>query len=312
MKESCYVYMLNREKRNMLIANTVLLLMAFCWGVGTPVTADVVRNLTPIWGSALRMDIAALAIIFIFHRRIRLAERIEWKYGSILGLLVSTIYIMAAFALVYSTASKQSFIIGGSVLMVPFLAWAVSGRRPHSLIFAGAALSTAGLMIMGFSSGMRFNFGDLISFVMCALFAVQVITIEHMVKDADATTLAAIHIVFIGVITTAAAFVFEGVPDFASISLFIWCELIFLGLVNTVICFFIQIHAQKYTSASHTAIILSMESLFGYLVAVLSGQDPFFIQGAIGGALVIAGVLLSEMEIFVKKNRVQPTAHTGG
>ena len=294
----------------MLIANAVLLLMAFCWGVGTPVTADVVRNVTPIWGSALRMSTAAAAILIMFHGRLRNATRIEWKYGTILGFLVSTIYIMAAFGLLYSTASKQSFIIGGSVLMVPFLAWAVSSKRPHSLIFAGAALSTAGLMIMGFSSDMRFNIGDLISFIMCALFAVQVIAIEHMVKSADATTLASIYIVLMGIITTAAAFIFEGVPDLASISLFIWGEIIFLGLVNTVICFFIQMHAQKYTSASHTAIILSMESLFGYLVAVLSGQDQFFIQGAIGGALVITGVLLSEMEIFVKKSHKHPAAGT--
>ena len=64
---------------------------------------------------------------------------------------------------------------------------------------------------------------------------------------------------------------------------------------------------------SHAAIILSMESLFGYLVAVLSGQDPFFVRGAVGGALVICGVLLSEAEIFIKKDTLYKEVwNTGG
>ena len=81
--------------------------------------------------------------------------------------------------------------------------------------------------------------------------------------------------------------------------------LVFLGIFNTVLCFVMQTRAQKNTSASHAAIILSLESLFGYMISVLSGQDPFVLQGAIGGLVIFFGVLTSEMEIFLKKSTVR-------
>lgn len=293
------------EKRRALTADATLVAVAFIWGLGIPLSADLIRAMTPIWGSAVRMGLAGMVILAIHPKKALRASRIEWKYGVMLAVLVSLIYTLMGFALIYSTASKQAFIIGTSVLMVPFMAWGVSRVRPHGLVFLGAAMATVGMLVMGFSPGMLFNYGDFLNILMCILYASMVIVIEYMVKRAEPTTLVVIQLPLVGVMMAATALLFEGPIDLFSLSLKLWAEIVFLGIFNTVLCFVMQTRAQKSTSASHAAIILSLESLFGYMISVLSGQDPFVLQGAIGGLVIFFGVLTSEMEIFLKKSTVR-------
>ncbi len=295
------LHKLGTDKRKILVADATLLLVAFLWGTGVPLTADLVRTLTPIWGSAIRMSVAGIALLALYPAKVRNATRLDVKNGLILAALVSTIYTLVGFALIYSTASKQSFIMGSSVLMVPFLVWLVNHKRPQTCVFIGATLATGGLLVMGFAPGMRFNFGDALNLLMCFLGAWHVIFIERMVRHTDPTTLVALQIPLMGVIMTIAALIFEPTPDFANMSMVTWGEIVFTGLVTTVVAFTLQARAQKNTSASHAAIILAMESVFGYLISVLSGQDPFILQGALGGTLIMIGVLTSEAETILAK-----------
>lgn len=294
---------INSEKRKILAADATLLLVALLWGAGAPITADLVRTLSPIWGCATRMFVAGLAILLLFPSNVRSASREDFKNSLVLAVLVSSIYTLVGFALFYSTASKQSFIVGASVLLVPFFVWLVYGKKPNASMLLGAALATGGMLIMGFAPGMRFNFGDFLNLIICFLSAWHVIFIERMVRRTNPITLVALQIPLMGVIMTVIALIFEPTPNFAELQLVTWGEILFAGLFTTVAAFMLQARAQKNTSASHAAIILSMESVFGYSISVLSGQDPFIVQGAIGGALILAGVLTSEAETIFPKHR---------
>jgi drug/metabolite transporter (DMT)-like permease len=59
--------------------------------------------------------------------------------------------------------------------------------------------------------------------------------------------------------------------------------------------------AQRHAPETHAAILLAMESPFGYIVSILMGLDTWSLQFAGGGALILAGVFLSEWETYRKK-----------
>jgi drug/metabolite transporter (DMT)-like permease len=293
---------LGADARRIFIADAALLFCAFIWGLGIPLSADIVRTLSPLWGSALRMSAAGAAVVLIFPGKLLRSTRKDWKYGILMASILTGTFLLMGFALVYSTASKQSFIVGASTFLVPMLSWAATRRRPHGLVFAGAGFATAGLMIMGFTPGMLFNFGDALNVLMCFFYAAQIICTAIAVKDAgDPRALVAIQLPLVGASLILIALIFEGPPNLAAISAATWGEIAFAGLVNTVLCLLLQSIAQKSTSAAHAGIILSLESFFGYLVSVLSGQDPFIVQGALGGALILSGVLLSELETLLSR-----------
>ncbi|MBP8785272.1 MAG: DMT family transporter [Synergistaceae bacterium] len=291
-------------KNKRMIADGTLLLVAFIWGAGIPMSAHLARVISPLWAVSLRMGFAGIALFLLYPRKVVTSTKGIWMGSLWLALIISAVFALMTFGLKLSTASKQAFLIGNSVIIVPFLVWAVYRKRPQTCVFLGAALSTFGLLVMGFTPGMTFNFGDFLSAVMVFIAAGQILVISHYAKKMDTKTLVANHIILAGVILTLAAFLFEPIPDFASFSGFIWFEILTVSLLNTVLCFLLQFRAQRHTSEAHAAVILSTESLFGYFVAVFSGQDPFHLQGAVGGLFIFIGVLMAEADILIKKRDI--------
>jgi len=286
--------------RHVFVADMLLVFVAFIWGAGIPITALLSREITPLWAVALRMLFASFFLIVMFPRKIFSSSKRDWAISSILTAVLAGTFLSMTFALVYSTASKQAFIGGLNVIMVPIFVWMIYKIKPSKWVLVGAVLTTAGLLVMGFTPGMEFNFGDFLSFIMAVFYAIQVLAAGFAAKRVDSFRLVGLHIIMLAVFMTVMALIFEPLPDIACFSKKIWAALLCVSLCNTVLCFIIQFKAQRVTSESHVAVIFSLEGLFGYMVAVLCGQDPFYLQGAIGGVLIIAGMLVTEAENFIK------------
>ncbi|MEG1603762.1 MAG: DMT family transporter [Cloacibacillus sp.] len=289
--------------RKVLIADITLVLVAFIWGAGIPLSAVLARGITPLWAVALRMLFASVFLMILFPKKILTATARDWKISLIQTLILTGVFISLTFGLTYSTASKQSFIGGLNVIMVPLMVWGLYKVRPSGWIFVGASVTTAGLLIMGFTPGMEFNFGDFLSFIMAIFYAIQVLGAEYCSRRVEPIRLVALHIILLAVILTVIALIFEPIPDPAQFSMKIWGSLLCVALLNTVLCFILQFKAQRVTNASHVAVIFSLEGLFGYILAVASGQDPFHLQGALGGVLIIAGMLITELEGIIQPKK---------
>lgn len=292
--------------KQILTADILLVAVAFIWGAGVPMSALLARSITPLWAVALRMLFSAFFLILMFPKKIITSTRRDWAISSVLTAVLTGVFISLTFGLVYSTASKQAFIGGLNVILVPLFMWAVYKTIPSRWIFAGAAVTTAGLLVMGFTPGMEFNFGDFLSFIMAIFYAFQVLAAGFGARRVEPYRLVALHIIMLAAVMTFIALIFEPIPDVSTFSPKIWATLLFVSLGNTILCFIIQFKAQRITHESHVAVIFSLEGLFGYLVAVMSGQDPFHLQGAFGGLLIIAGMLLTETEILVKYKKKSP------
>ena len=289
--------------KEILMADMLLVAVAFIWGAGIPMSALLAREITPLWAVALRMILSSFFLMLMFPQKIITATRRDWAISSALTAVLTGTFVSLTYGLVYSTASKQGFIGGLNVILVPLFMWAIYKTKPSGWIFAGAGVTTAGLLVMGFTPGMEFNFGDFLSFIMAIFYAFQVLATGFGVRRVEPLRLVTLHIILLAAVMTLLALIFEPLPDLHSFSTSIWATLLFVSVGNTVLCFIIQFKAQKITSESHVAVIFSLEGLFGYLVAVLSGQDPFHLQGAVGGILVIAGMLVTESEIFIKRRK---------
>ena len=292
--------MQNYTRGQVFMADMLLVFVAFIWGAGIPITALLTREITPLWSVSLRMLIASFFLIIMFTRKIIYSSKRDWAISSILTVVLAGTFISMTFALVYSTASKQAFIGGLNVIMVPVFVWIAYKIKPNKWVLAGAILTTAGLLVMAFTPGMEFNFGDFLSFIMAVFYALQVLAAGFAAKRVDSFRLVGLHIIMLAVFMTIMALIFEPLPDISSFPPKIWAALLCVSLCNTVLCFIIQFKAQRITSESHVAVIFSLEGLFGYVVAVLCGQDPFYLQGALGGLLIIAGMLITEAENFIK------------
>lgn len=59
--------------------------------------------------------------------------------------------------------------------------------------------------------------------------------------------------------------------------------------------------AQKHVDETKSAIILSMEAVFGTLFSIILLGEKLTIKIIIGGIMILSAVLMSELQIFKEK-----------
>ena len=288
-----------------LVADGAMVLIALVWGGGYPVTDYLLQHLSPLWVLAFRFSISSVLLTLLFHRRLARLERNDLFGGALVGLLVALLFLCHVWGLKLSTPGKQAFIAGTNVVIVPFLFALIYRRLPSSWARAGATATTAGLLVMAFSPGMRFNAGDALSAAMAFLIALHFIAIGFFSRRMDPLALTVIQIDVACVILVLSALVMEPFPGLR-LAPPLWGAILFVSLGATVLAFLVQTVAQRYTPETHAAILLALESPFGFLLAILMGRDSWNVQFALGGLLVMAGVILAEWESLVSPGPLRP------
>lgn len=283
-----------------LLSDMALLGCSVVWGAGFPFGADLLRELSPLWMVAIRLSIAAVLMAAIFRKRLFSVSRVDLLCCLFLAGVDAVTFIFMTFGLKFSTAGKQAFISGTSVVMVPLIL-AVSTRKwPSFLSLAAALVTSAGLMVMAFTPGMSFNFGDLMNLLMAFSTALAIILIGAFSRRMDPFALAAEFTIFTAFFLVALAFLFEPFPHLTALSAKAWKEMAVVSVGGTVLACAIQCIAQKYSPETHAAILISLQSPFGYLFSILMGMEVFRLQIALGGLLTLLGVFLIESGYFIR------------
>ena len=87
-------------------------------------------------------------------------------------------------------------------------------------------------------------------------------------------------------------------------------SLLYLGVFATAVALLLQNIGQKYTPPEPTAIILTLESVFGTALSMLFGDEALTPRVALGFVLIFASVIVSEtkLDFLKKKEVVEPDA----
>ena len=93
-------------------------------------------------------------------------------------------------------------------------------------------------------------------------------------------------------LAVSAAAIFEPFPE--NIPLRAWLALIHTGTVGFALTLVIQTVAQKYTNATHVAILLSTSGVFGSVAGVMFIGEPMTFRIFIASAMILAGVMIVE------------------
>jgi drug/metabolite transporter (DMT)-like permease len=290
---------LTATRTRILLADVAMLCVAVLWGVGYPVSDALLDRIGPLWLLALRFSATSVMLLVLFGSRLKRLDRRQFTQASGVGLVLAVTYLLHIYGLVYTTGGKQAFIVGTNVVMVPFLMALLYRKWPPWMATAAAVVTTAGLLVMAFSPNMNLNFGDALSMVLALLVAIQVIVVGYCARRMDPIALASVQMLVTCALLLPLALVLEPFPT-PQVLISSWKGILFLAAGPTVFAFVVQSMAQKHAPETHAAILLAMESPFGYLVSISMGLDTWSLQFAAGGVLILGGVFLAEWETFRK------------
>ena len=292
----------NKNEKLKMASSVTLAIVALVWGTTFAVLKDTLSIVQPFSLMMFRFGFSALLLFVTYIGKIKKAKMKDIKNGSIIGIFMFLAFYFMIISIKNTTASKVSFIIGAYVLIVPFLAWIINKKRPDKYAVIGAFLATVGLGFLTIEKGVAFNIWDMVAGCCSFFFAAHMIAIEKYGRDSDP-----ILITVIQFIVTAGIFIilvgyFEGY-DFSILPKIKW-TLGYLVVISTVISFAIQTIAQRYISSTSTALILTLQSVFGAIFAVWYLNERMTFQMGIGCMLVFVAIVTQETkwEFLTKKN----------
>ncbi|WP_077369048.1 DMT family transporter [Anaerosalibacter sp. Marseille-P3206] len=285
---------------NSLRADLSLLLVAIIWGSGFVATKSGLDHITPLYMLVFRFGISTILLGLVFRKRIKKTTIGDFKAGIVIGIFLFLGFSVQTFALQFTTASKQAFITGTNVVMVPFLYWAVSKKKPDNYDVLGAILCFTGIGILSVESGFKIGFGDSLTLLCAVFYAAHIVAIGYYAQEHDPIILAFFQIMWTFILSCIFAPIFEPMPTVITKEMAI--PIVYLAVFSTTVAFLLQNLAQKHTSSTKTAIILSMESVFGSLFSFIVLKEPFTIKFLIGCIAILLSIITTETKwSFLKK-----------
>jgi len=295
--------MKNTDKKKSILADMSLLLVAIMWGGGFIAVKGALDSITPFYMMAMRFSISVFIMLIIFWKKAKLITKHEIKVGTIVGLLLFLGFAAQTIGMKYTTAGKNAFLTGTNVVIVPFLYWAISKRKPDSYSLISAFLCFIGIGMLTLDGGIHIGLGDSLTLLCAVFFAGHIVSVGFFTEKVDAISLVIIQLGAAAVFSIIAAFIYEPKPQLLNSDAMF--AIGYLAIFSTMIAFIIQNVAQKYTTSTHAAIILCLESVFGSILSVVVLNEIFTSKMIIGCLTIFIAIITTETKWdFLKKKKV--------
>jgi len=282
--------------RREILADAILVLTAFIWGTGFVVMKNTVDSVPPAAIIAIRYTIAAALTALMFRRHLKGLNLQDVKRGALVGALLSGAYIVQTIGLSMTTAGKNAFLTTVYVLLVPFGCSVIFKDKLSRRNFIAAGMMLAGigcLSLDGESGGL--NLGDLLTLLCGVLFAAHIMAVERCQRKTNTYALIVLQFAFSAVFAFGYSLLFErGMP--MEIQMSTVGGLLYLAVFSTTIAMSLQNIGQSMAPASHAAILLSLESVFGALASWLLLDERLTGMMVLGFAVIFAALVVNSLK----------------
>ena len=278
------------------MADALLVLTAFIWGTGFVVMKNTVDTVPPGAIIAIRYAIATVLTAMMFKRHLKGLTREDVRRGALVGALLCGAYIVQTIGLSMTTAGKNAFLTTVYVLLVPFGCYLVFRQKLNKTNFIAAAMMLAGigcLSLDGESGGL--NLGDLLTLCSGVLFAAHIMAVDRCQEKTNTYALIVLQFAFSAAFACVYSLIFErGMPF--SMNMGTVGGLLYLSVFSTTVAMSLQNIGQSMAPASHAAILLSLESVFGALASWLLLGETLTSTMLLGFAVIFSALVINSVK----------------
>ena len=281
----------------------MLLLTAIIWGSAFVAQRDGMAYIGPFTFQAVRSFLGSLFLlpIIFFSNRLKKKnhtyKKTDTKSFIIGGLLCGTALTVAAcfqqVGILYTTVGKAGFLTALYVIMVPIVS--IFFRKKVSPVIWGCVLlAVIGLYLLCMTESLKLSLGDSLVLICAVCFTAHIMIIDHFVLKVDGVKLACLQFFVSGILSCILMFVFEK-PDINAI-LSAWLPIAYAGILSSGVAYTLQIVAQKYTQPTMASLIMSLESVFAVLTAmILPPHEMLTLREALGCVIMFIAIVLAQL-----------------
>jgi len=285
------------------LAKPMLLAAAVIWGSSFFMMKDIVNVIPPLFLLALRFTIGAVLLSLVCWKKWgEFTPDYLWR-GAIVGGFLCAAYSVQTFGIQYTTPSNNAFLTAVYCVLVPFLYWAVMGKRPDRYNILAAVLCVAGVGLVSITGDFTIGLGDFLTLLGAVFYAAHIIAVEKTAQGKDIYLITILQFAFAALYCWVMGFLFQMPPALSVFTPGVLVQLAYLGVMCTTVALCFQNVGQIWSDSASASILLSLESVFGVLFSVIFYHDPVTPRLLLGFALIFVAVVCSETKFsFLHKN----------
>jgi drug/metabolite transporter (DMT)-like permease len=216
------------------------------------------------------------------------------RWASIAGILLVGASVCQQAGMEYTTAGNAGFLTGLYVVLVPFVMLLGWRQRVGWQSWAGAAIATAGVFLLGVDDHFRIHPGDGLELCGAVLWALHVVIVGRAVRQLDVFLFSVGQYFVAGALGLLIGLVLErqtlpGLSD-------CWWAVVYVGVLSVAGGYTLQALGQKHAPAADAAIILSMEAVFAALFGYLFLNELLSSRQLLGCVLILAAIAVVQFK----------------
>ena len=272
-----------------------LLTAALIWGSSFIIMKDTLDHIPVFQLLAIRFTLGGLLLALIFHKRLIKAGCVILPHGAICGVFLLAAYAAQTYGLKTTSPGTNAFLTAVYCVMVPFMAWGLSRKRPTVYNWLAAAMCITGIGLISLSGDLTIGVGEWLTLLSGLLYALHIMGLSRFGEKDDPIALTIVQFVVVAILSWICTLTIEHDADFPAPA--VWPKLMYLTILATAVTLVCQSVGQSLTPPSQSAILLSLESVFGALFSVLLGYEVLTLPILCGFALVFVSVIVSETQL---------------
>ena len=280
-----------------------MLLLAAWIGGGGFVSVKYLLDMgyTPYQVIGGRFLVAIICLCLLYGRKIPRITKQEWRYGGLLGIFLAFTFLLLTAGLQYTTPSVNAFLCNIQAVIVPFICWIAFQKKPAPQVLFAAALTAVGVGMLSIKDSFQLDFGAVLSLGAAVAFSLQMAFMSSFLENCDSIHIALVEngvvaLLFVPVLFFTA----KGQP---SLTLGAAGSFFYAGAFCTAVYFVLQSIGQRYTSATKTAVIITLESVFAAWISVVLYGERLQLKEYLGCAIIFVAVILAEFPLGRSEKR---------
>ncbi|MGE7022212.1 DMT family transporter [Solibacillus cecembensis] len=287
-------------------ANLLMVIVTMFWGLSYTFMVMGLDVLEAYNVVALRCLIAFIIAGLIFLPKMLRINKKTLIYASIQGSLLFTLFALSLFGLKTTSASNAGFILSLTVVLVPIFSSLIEKRLPSRAVSFAIVCTMVGITVLTMKESLTFQTGDILMAIAAVCYSIYLILNSKFTKSVESISYGVYQLGVAGVFGAIFTLLFE-TPQLPSTNLG-WVAVLGLGVICTAFCFIAQAVVQQYTSPTHTGLIFSLEPIFAAIFAIIFLGEGLTTQLLIGGAFILIGNFVAQLEQFTMLKKVPATA----
>jgi drug/metabolite transporter (DMT)-like permease len=284
-------------------ANWILLLVTIIWGATFPLIYIAVHYINASAFVWLRFSMSAAILLPFAIKHFRYTDKKIFYLCILLGLTNCITYALQTIGLQYIEPTQSAFITGLNVVIVPFIAPFFRLGKARILDIACALLCALGLYFLTGANLQHISYGEIITLGNAVAYAFSIVLLQIISKKTSHYGLVTFYQVsftalFIMPFAYQQSYQHLLMPE-------VLLPLLFCAILATVLVLFLQVRYQQYTSANKAALIYSLEPVFASVISYFLVHTHFNNMMLTGAALMMLGILLSDIVGFIKNKKTE-------